>query len=261
MSDLDHRRPGSATLAAVRADLGRLHGGWMGLAFEAEHRGEYSVVQRRVPRTTAGAIAYWLWAALGVLPLLVVYPLSVLGLATRYYARRLDRWTASVGVAGVVGLSVVAWGLLTAATYLSPIAFEGLVAVAVAGVVATGSAVCAFYATRRGGRLATVGIGYPLGVTAIFLPPVVASLYSPTLASVVFPRSTSLAIWLLDYPLQVGGLAAFIRSAFDLQGVAYVGMWFALAVPVGWLLGGLTALAGAVRPRGAPSPDDGFVYR
>lgn len=244
----------SRTAAAVRVDLRWLHRLWMGVAFSGGLHADYSVVERWDPRTTRGTIALELWAALGALVLLVAYPLYVLGLATRYYARRIDRLTATLGVAGVVVLSLLAWGLLTVATYLSPIAFEGLVAVAVAGLVATVSAALALVVTRRSGRFGTVAVGYPLGITALFLPPVVASLYSPTLAAVVFPGSQSIAIWLLDNVLSVGGLASFIRATFELEGLAYVGMWFGLAVPTGWLLGGLVALANAVRPTGT-APD------
>lgn len=247
-------------VAGVRIDLARLHRVWMGLAFDHAHRDDYSVVEGWTPQTTGGTVRYRLWAALGVLPLLVVYPLSVLGLVVRFYARRLDRASASLGVAGIVLLSVVVWGVLTVATYASAIAFEGLVAVAIAGGVATVSAVLALLATRRPGRGWTLLAGYPLGVTAIFLPPVVASLYSPTLAAVVFPHSTSLAALLLDTVLQVGGIAEFIRASFELEGVAYVGMWFGLAVPVGWLLGGLVTLADAVRSS-RPAVDPATYHR
>lgn len=248
----------AATVDAIRVDLASLHAAWMGLAFDRELQESYSVVEDWKPQTTRDVLWYRFWAVVGVLPLVVVYPLYVLGLATRFYSRRLDRWSASLGVVGVVLVSVVAWGALTVATYLAPVAFEGLVAVAVAGVVATVSAVLALFVTRNGGRASTVAAGYPLGVTALFLPPVVASLYSPTLAAVVFPRSTTLAIVLLDTVLQVGGLAEFIRATFELEGVAYVGMWFALAVPVGWMLGGIVTLANAVGPSGAAS--DGSLH-
>jgi MFS family permease len=240
----------SNAVRAVRVDLSWLHAAWMGLAFSRGFSGEYSVVEHREPEGTGGAVGYRAWAAVGALFLCVAYPLFVVGLATRFYARRIDRLSASLGFAGVALLSGLVWGVLTAATYLSSVAFGGFVAVAVAGTVATVSAVLALYVSRREGRRSTVLVGYPLGVTAIFLPPVVASLYSPTLAAVVFPRSESLAIWLLDNVLAVGGLAAFIRASFDLQGLAYVGMWFLLAVPVGWALGGLVTLVSGVRQAG-----------
>ena len=239
---------------AVRVDLARLHGAWMATALSSDLRGDHSVVEQREPETVRAAVGYRLWALLGAVFVAVAYPLVAVGLATRYYARRIDRFTAGIGLAGVAAVSVLVWGAFTAATYVSPIAFEGFVAVAVAGVVATAAAVLARVVTRRAGRVGSVAVGYPLGVTAIFLPPVVASLYSPTLASVVFPGSESLAIWILDNLLSVGGLAAFIRASFDLEGLAYVGMWFGLAVPTGWLLGTLVWLAGAVRPSAPPDP-------
>jgi hypothetical protein len=240
--------PVRRTVEAARIDLASMHGTWMGLAFPRKYVGEHAVVENWTPRTTTGVVAYRAWAALGVLLLVALYPLNILGLATRFYARRLDRTSASLGVAGVVGVSLLAWGALTAATYVSPIAFEGFVAVAIAGAVATGSAVLALYFTRRGGRASTVALGYPLGMTALFLPPVVAALYSPTLAAFVFPRSESVAIWILDNLLAYGGLATFIRTSYELEGLAYVGMWFGIAVPMGWALGILVTYVNVVRP-------------
>jgi hypothetical protein len=240
------------TLArAMRVDLAWLHRTWMAVGFPERRGSDDAVVDRWRPRTTRGVAAYRLWAVLGALLLVVVYPLFVLGLATRFYARRIDRLSASLGFLGVALLSLLAWGALSAITYLSPVAFEGFVSVVVAGVVATASAVLALGFTRQPGRLSTVALGYPFGVTALFLPPVVASLYSPTLAAIVFPSSQSIAIWLLDNVLAVGGVAAFIRASFDLQGVAYVGMWFVLAVPTGWILGALVTLTNRARPAGA----------
>jgi hypothetical protein len=234
-------------LEAMRVDLGWLHATWMDVLFGRDPDEAHSVVEPQAPQEPRVLAGYRLWAAAGVLFLLVAYPLFVLGLATRYYARRIDRLTAGLGFAGVAGLSVLVWGGLTAVTYLSPVAFEGLVAVGTAGVVATISAMLAMYCARLDGRRTSVLLAYPFGVTALFLPPVVASLYSQTLASVVFPRSESLAIWLLNNVLSVGGIAAFIRASFELEGLAYVGMWFLLAVPTGWALGTLVAIVNEVR--------------
>lgn len=250
---------------AIRVDLTWLHGAWMDLAFARGERAQYSVVERWEPETTHEVAGYRLWAALGAVALLLVgYPLFVVGLATRYYARKLDRFTAGLGFVGVALVSLFVWGVFSVATYLSPIAFEGFVVVCVAAVVATASAVLALYFTRQGDRRTTVALGYPFAVTALFLPPVVASLYSPSLASVVFPHSESLAIWLLDEVLDLFGLATFIRGTFDLQGLAYVGMWFGLAVPTGWLLGGLVTLVNTVRNEGSVSgvdPTESSLYR
>ena len=86
--------------------------------------------------------------------------------------------------------------------------------------------------------------------------PVVAALYSPSVAGFVFPTSDVLAVWLLDNVLTAGNLNAFLRARFDLVGVSYVGMWFAIAVPVGWILGLLVALGDLVHPRTAEIPGD-----
>ena len=83
---------------------------------------------------------------------------------------------------------------------------------------------------------------------AVSLPPVVAALYSPSLAGVVFPRSETLAIWLLDNVLTYRNLNALLRQRFDLVGVAYVVMWGNPAVPVGWTVGLSVTLATLVRP-------------
>jgi hypothetical protein len=243
-------------VGAVRVDLAWLHAMWMSLVFADGSRGDSSGPGHR-KHGISSAVGHRLWATVGVLVLCVAYPLFVVGLATRYYARRIDRLSASLGLVGVAILSLVGWGALAAATYASAIAFGGFVAVAAAGVVATVSAVLSRYVSRQRNRTATVAVGYPLGVTAIFLPPVVASLYSPTLASIVFPQSESLAIWLLNNVLHVGGLAGFIRASFELEGLAYVGMWFVLAVPTGWFLGALvTAVTGVRRSHGAAGSED-----
>lgn len=235
------------TTSAIRVDLARLHAVWMHLGFPRDLRDDHSVVEHWQPQTTRGRIGFRLWAALGGGVLVIVYPLFVLGLATRFYSRRIDRLSASLGVLGVVAVSIIAWGALTAATYISPIAFEGFVAVGIAGIVATISAVLAMYCSRTQGRVITVALGYPFGMTAIFLPPVVAGLYSRLLASIVFPRSETIAIWLLDNLLHYGGLAAFIRASFELDGLGHVLMWFGLAFPVGWLLGSLVTLTYSIQ--------------
>jgi hypothetical protein len=198
------------------------------------------------PSTRLGRLDYRLWAALGVVVGLC-YPFAVAGFAVRHYGRRLHRAADALGPRRLLALSAVGWGVLTAVAYLRSFPAEGVVAVAAGGSVAAASGVLALAAARRGGRPTTVLVAAPLGVTAALLPPVVAALYSPALAAWVFPTSTVLAVWLLDGPLAVAGVAATLRAEFDLVGLAYVGMWFGLAVPVGWALGGSAALAAFVR--------------
>jgi len=114
-----------------------------------------------------------------------------------------------------------------------------------------------FYATkldsalfgRIGGRATSVLLAYPAAMTALFLPPVVAALFEPTLQEIIFPRSEELAIEILDGPLSIAGLNDIIRDQFTLEGVGYVLMWLSLSVPLGWFLGGLVAFANIIRPQ------------
>ncbi|MFD1633112.1 hypothetical protein ACOZ4L_12220 [Haloplanus ruber] len=241
----------TSVVADVAYDLRRLHGLWMALAFP-QLRDSHPVVTRWTPGTTRERAVYRLWALLGGIGLLVGYPLTVLGLLVRVQVDGLDRTTARLGAVGTVLLAAFVWGGLTA---LARVRFsaEGFLAVAAAGSVAVVSTMLAVLFRRLGGRVTTVVLAYPFAVIAVFLPPVVAALYSTALAAAVFPRSETLAVWLLDTLLEYRGLNTLLRRRFELVGVAYVGMWGTLAVPVGWTLGLLVTLANLVRPT---APDE-----
>lgn len=229
----------------VWIDLERLHAAWMNLLF-ARQRDPHPVGGRQRPSSLPGRLAYLTWAAFGAVVGLL-YPFVVVGFAVRYYGHGLYHAAERVGLPGLLVGSALVWSGLTAVAYLRAFPAEGVVAVAAGGSVAAVSAVLGVVFTRRGGRATTALVAAPFGVTALLLPPVVAALYSPALAAWVFPRSTVLAVWLLDGPLAVGGAGGLLRRQFDLVGVAYVGMWFGLAVPVGWALGLFAALADVVR--------------
>jgi hypothetical protein len=239
-------------LGGVRVDVARLHATWMELLFPRQLNPS-RVLGRWQPETGPQKAGYYGWAALGLPLVLLCYPLLLLGFMTRFYAEKLNTATARVGMAGVVLASVVVWGALTAVTYLRRLqgsfSTEGVLAVLAASAVATLAAALAVTLSRVGGRGVSVLFAYPSGVTALFLPPVVAALYSQSLAQVIFPNSLTLAVWLLDNVLSVGGLAGFLRAQFQLEGFAYVGMWFGIAVPVGWLLGLVVTLADVIRPK------------
>ncbi|WP_053949323.1 hypothetical protein [Halolamina sediminis] len=232
---------------AIRIDVARLHATWMELVFPRQ-LDPSSVLGRWEPETGGQKAAYYAWAALGIPLVMIGYPLLLLGFATRYYAGKLDSATTRLGIVGVVLVAAVAWGLLTVGAWVRQFSTSGLIAVAAAGGVATVSAGLAVVFSRRGGRLTSVLFAYPAATTALFLPPVVAALYSPALAGVL-TGSTNLAIWILDNVLTVGGLNEIIRSRFALEGPAYVAMWFGIAVPLGWLLGAVVALADVIRPK------------
>jgi hypothetical protein len=230
----------------IRIDVARLHATWMELLFPRQLNPS-NVLGRWEPETGGQKLAYYGWAALGAPLVVFAYPLLLLGFATRFYARKLDSATTRIGIVGVVLLAALTWGLLTVAAWLRQFSFDGLVAVAAAGGVATISAGLAMVFSKRGGRGTSVVLAYPAAMTALFLPPVVAALYSPALADIL-TGSTSLAIWILDNVLTIGGINTFLRNRFTLQGPAYVLMWLGISVPLGWMFGSFVALANVIRP-------------
>ncbi|NHN57969.1 MULTISPECIES: hypothetical protein [Halorussus] len=240
---------GTGLVGAIRYDLQRLHESWMALFFPRQRGNQSGVLGKWEPTSTSGKVAYGAWSAVGTAVVALLYPLTLFGFAARYYTRKIDGTATRLGVVGVLVLSILVWGGLTA---LARVRFstDGFLAVAVAGGVATVAAVLAYVSGTRGGRLSTVLFAYPFAMTAVFLPPVVAALYSPTLSEVIFPKSYTLAVWLLDNPLDLWGLNTFLREQFTLEGANYVAMWFGLSVPTGWLLGLLVTLADVVRPKG-----------
>lgn len=251
--------PRESFVEGVRVDVTRLHETWMELLFPRQRHAEHSVLGKWKPTTRNDRIRYRAWAAVGVPLVAVLYPMLLGGLATRFYARRFDGAATRIGLAGVVLLFLVLWGALTA---LARVRFDptGFYAVAGASAIAILSAVLAYTFTRVGGRRTTVLVAYPLGMTAVFLPPVVAALFSPALGEAIFPRSTTLARAILNtiFDFSVSGVQVntWLREHYELEGVAYALMWFAIAVPVGWVLGLLVTLADLARPKGDDEDPD-----
>jgi len=248
---MERRSPG--LLGAVRIDMLRLHETWMEVVFPRQLNPGH-VLGKWKPETSPQKLGYYLWGAVGLLPVLVGYPLLLVGFGTRYYASKLNNAATRLGIIGVVVLSVVVWGALSLAASFQfgvsgQLSFvEGVYAVLAASGVATVAAAIAILFTRIGGRATSVLVAYPAAMTALFLPPVVAALFEPTLQETIFPWSEELAIRLLDQVLFVGGLNEIIREQFTLEGTGYVLMWLALSVPLGWGLGILVAFANLIRP-------------
>jgi hypothetical protein len=242
-------RERDGVLDGIRVDVVRLHETWMELVFPRQRGKQHSVLGKWKPRTTGDKVKYRVWGALGALVVALLYPAMLVGLATRFYARRFDSASTRLGLVGTVLGLVVLWGALTALArvQLDP---RGFYAVAGASVVAVLASVVAVTAATRGGRASTVLIAYPAGMTALFLPPVVAALFSETLGSLIFPRSVSIAEVLLNSVARTLGVEQFFRQNFELEGLSYVILWFGIAVPLGWLLGILVSLADLARPGG-----------
>ncbi|WP_254764191.1 hypothetical protein [Natrinema marinum] len=254
MSTRSQRGGGGGFVGAIRADVRRLHGAWMEIVFPRQRGRGHSVMGKWKPETLPQKIGYHGWSVLGLIGLLVLYPLTVLGLATRFYAAKLDSTRTRLGIVGVTGMALLGWGLLTIAwgamSYMNQvdIPVEAVLAVAAASGVATVSTALAATCTKKGGRAVTVVFAYPFAMTALFLPPVVAALVTPSLHPYVLDPSYEFAAWALDNVLVVGGINDYLRGNFSLEGAAYAAMWLGIAFPLGWFLGTIVALANLVRP-------------
>jgi hypothetical protein len=231
----------------MKVDVVRLHETWMELLFPRQRTAVHRVLRKWKPRTRTDRVAYRVWGALGAPIVALLYPLLLVGFAVRFNARRFDDATARLGVVGAVLITALLWGGLTALVRLR-LGFDGVLAVGAASVVAVLSAGLAAVFTRAGGRWTTVAFGYPFAMNAVFLPPVVAALYDPSLSGVL-ERSEALAIFLLDNVLFVYDLNGYLRATFSLEGIGVVLMWIAIATPLGWLLGCVVTLADLIRPR------------
>ncbi|MFB6222524.1 MAG: hypothetical protein ABEH86_02480 [Haloarcula sp.] len=239
-------------VGAVRIDLNRLHETWMEIVYPRQRNTDNTVLGTWTPDSTLGMALYRLWSALGIPVITLIYPLVLCGVILRYQTRRIDGTATRLGVVGVVLLSVLIWGSLAAMARFEPGSVDlvsgGFVAVAVAGGVATLSAALAVTFRRVGGRGTTVALAYPFAMTAIFLPPVVAALYSKSVASLVIPTTDSLSRWFLYEVLGPVGAKEFFINNFDREGIAYVIIWLGVSFPLGWVLGLLVSLADLVRP-------------
>jgi len=118
---MERRSPG--LIGAVQIDITRLHETWMEVIFPRQLNPGH-VLGKWKPETGPQKTGYYLWAALGVLPVLIGYPLLLVGFATRFYAAKLDSAGTRLGVVGVILLSVVVWGALTAVARVQ-LSFEG----------------------------------------------------------------------------------------------------------------------------------------
>ncbi|MEF8775921.1 MAG: hypothetical protein V5A43_05405 [Haloarculaceae archaeon] len=234
----------------VRIDLVRMHETWMEFIYPRQRGAEDTVLGKWQPEEGLQATLYKLWSVLGVPVVGIVYPLVLLGYFIRFQTHRLNVTAVRIGAVGVVGLFMVLWGALSALAYFQlDMAANGAVAVLAASITAVISAGLSFLFWYLDGRFTTVVFAYPFAMTAIFLPPVVAALYSEAFGSVVLSGTDSLQLWLLENgPAAVDGVKDYLVENYDLEGVYYVVLWFGISVPLGWLLGILVTLADIVRP-------------
>jgi hypothetical protein len=242
-------------LTAAAVDLRRLLAAWRDIGFSRQ-ADEYSVQDRWNPDSSGERLAFWLWSVLGVALISAVYPFAALGFWVRYVGRRIDRLVAGLGVLVFIAVAAVLWGGLTALAW-DRLPTAGFRAVLAASIVATASVGFSWAFARHGSRRLTLVFAYPFAVAAVFLPPVTAALVSPTLGDLILPGSELFAEWILTNVLVIGDLSTVLRQQFELAGVAFIGLWFGFAIPIGWALALLVTLADTIRPRARTSRRDG----
>ena len=234
---------------AIRFDLRRMHETWMEVFYPRQRDAQSTVLGKWRPDEGLQLYLYKLWSALGVPVVGILYPVVLFGYFVRFQTRRVNVTAVRLGFVGVVLLFVLLWGALSALVAF-PLAGQvdsgGVTAIVAASGVAVLSAALAFGFWVLDGRPVTVFFAYPFAMTAIFLPPVVAALYSEAIAEIVLTRSDSLATWSLDQMPQV--VHDFFVEEFDRTEFAHVIIWFGVSVPVGWVLGIVVTLADLVRP-------------
>lgn len=236
---------------AVRWDVRRMHETWMEFVYPRQRDAEQTVLGKWKPQGGLSLFLYKLWSVIGAPVVAVVYPLVLLGYFLRFQTRRINLAAVSLGAVGVVGLFILLWGGLAVAAkfaFSDQLSEGGVTAVAAASVVAIVAAALAYGFWRLDGRVVTVIFAYPFAMTAIFLPPVVAALFSTAVADVVLTRSDNLAQWFVFQGPELFGLTDFLVENFERDQFAHVIIWFAVSVPVGWVLGTLVTLADLVRP-------------
>ena len=236
----------------LKIDLVRMHETWMEFVYPRQRGASNTVLGKWQPEDGLQATLYKLWSALGVPVVGIVYPLVLFGYFVRFQTRRLNMTAIRIGAIGVLALLIVLWGALSlVAIYQLEMARNGTVAIVAASVTAVISGGLSFLFWYVDGRPTTVIFAYPFAMTAIFLPPVVAALYSEALGAVILSGTDSLQQWMLDNnPAFLESVEEYLTEKFDLEGIYYVVLWFGISVPIGWILGLVVTLADLVRPKG-----------
>jgi hypothetical protein len=242
---------------AMRVDLKKFHETWMELLFPRQRGADNTVLGKWRPQTTRERITYNGWSAVGALAIAVLYPLALLGVIVRFNARRIDVSVEKLGAIGVILLAILVWGGLAALVeFRLDYADRQANAIIAASVVAIVSAALAVFFRWLGGRVVTILFAYPFGMTAIFLPPVVAALVSESLAQFSIAFAEDVAVFVQDDILAEVGLKEYFVDNFEREGFAYVLIWLGISVPLGWLLGIMVALADFIRPKGTGGGDE-----
>ena len=150
-----------------------------------------------------------------------------------------EKNTTWIGEGSVLLVAMLAWGLLTGiAGVRFGVGSNSFSAVAVASLTGMAASVTAYTIDRLGNRITTVAFAYPAAVTALFLPPVVASMTFPTISTSVLitERSHALAVWFLN-DVAPPGLSAYLQVNYEFDAMAQLLMWSVISIQLGWILG------------------------
>ncbi|WP_436923886.1 hypothetical protein [Halosimplex amylolyticum] len=238
---------------AIRFDLNKFHETWMGLLYPRQRGASDTVLGKWQPQTSREKVSYTAWSALGALVVAVLYPLALFGVIVRFHARKIDVSVEKLGAVGVVLLTILVWGGLSALVEFrlqAQFSSQEANAIIAASVVAILSSALAVLFRSVGGRITTIVFAYPFGMTAIFLPPVVAALVSDDVAQFSIVYAEQIAELARTEVLEPVGLRDDVAQRFDMTEFAYVLIWIGVSVPLGWLLGITVALADFIRPTG-----------
>lgn len=240
---------GPGLLGAIRIDLRYLHETWMELVYPRQRNVQDTVLGKWKPATPRQKLPYYLWFAVGLPVVALIYPLVLLGYFVRFQVRKINVTATRLGLVGVVALFTLLWGGLTLLVYLELSASlePGAVrALAAASAVAVVAGALAYLFWQVGGRATTVIFAYPFAITAIFLPPVVAALFYQPLGDVIIGEGEDLFRW----AFQTGPEAITdpLGERFDRQEHDHAIIWFLASFPVGWALGLVVTLADLMRP-------------
>ncbi len=240
-------------IEAIRYDVRRMHETWMELVYPRQLDASDTVLGKWRPAGGLSLHLYRAWSGIGAPVVLVLYPLVLLGYFVRFQTRRVNLTAVKLGLPGILGLFIVVWGglaLLVKFQFADALTSGGVTAIVAASGVAVVSAALSYLTWRVGGRATTVILAYPFAMTAIFLPPVVAALFSRAVADVVLTRSDSIARWFVFEGPELFGVVDYLVENFERDAFAHVIIWFAVSVPIGWILGLVVTLADLVRPTG-----------
>ncbi len=236
---------------AIRFDLKRMHETWMELVYPRQRDADHTVLGKWRPNSGLSLRLYQAWSIIGAPLVALVYPFVLLGYFLRFQTRRINVTAVKLGLPGIVVLFALVWGALAALVkfqFASAFSAGGVTAVIAASGVAIAAAALSYVFWRLGGRFVTVLLAYPFAITAIFLPPIVAALFSTAVADAVLQPLDDLARWLLFESPDLYGLQDYLRENFERDSIAHAIIWFVASFPIGWFLGTAVTLADLVRP-------------